>query len=298
MSNKLEALLGHLSKNEFDKHYKENKPFHIEGLDKSLSELKEIGFLKSLDDLLNFWPTQVEAMLPGICDEANTKIIDSNEARDSFKEGMSLLFNDANNLSPVLSNWVESLIFELGLSRMTYGRNLIYATPASKGNAPHFDQNINFVLQLHGEKKWWVAPNTHVENPLTRHVIGQPIDPELESYAPEMPSSFPENSEEFTLKAGSMLFVPRGAWHKTEAITDALSLNFTFSSPSWIDVLSAALRGRLAMSKDWRETADFVSDPSRQDEAMIKLDQLLSELAQDVSHWNAKDILGATEGQG
>jgi 50S ribosomal protein L16 3-hydroxylase len=59
---------------------------------------------------------------------------------------------------------------------LTYVRNLVYATPAGKGNAPHFDQNFNFVLQLEGTKKWWLAKNKTINNPMTRHVIGQPTD--------------------------------------------------------------------------------------------------------------------------
>ncbi len=179
---------------------------------------------------------------------------------------------------------------------MTYARNLVYAIPSGKGTAAHFDQNINFVLQIHGTKRWWVAPNPHVENPMSRHTIGLAMDPELDSYAQtSMPDQLPENATEFVLKPGSLLFVPRGAWHRTEAITDALSLTFTFSAPTWIDILTAALRGRLAQSSEWRATANFVTDRDRGDEARETLDALLFKLARDVPNWNASDILEATE---
>lgn len=97
---------------------------------------------------------------------------------------------------------------------------MVYATPDGKGTAAHFDQNINFVLQLQGTKTWWLAPNTHVENPTQRFTIGQPLDPELASYVErEMPSEMPGllegNCLKVVLRPGSMLFVPRGYWHRT-----------------------------------------------------------------------------------
>jgi len=159
---------------------------------------------------------------------------------------------------------------------MTYSRSLIYAIKVGEGTAPHFDQNINFVVQISGKKKWWIAPNTSVENPMTRYTIGTQADPELDSYLDdELPTEFPKEAMEFTLVPGSVLFLPRGAWHKTEATEDALSLNFTYSAPTWIDMLQAALRGRLAMSPYWRQTADFVTDQELHTEAIAMFDTLL-----------------------
>jgi len=296
MKNPLQSLIYPYSKSEFFAHYEDNAPLVIHDLGESIRELTALPFLESLETLLAFWPNKVDAYLPGIADEDNSIAITTAEAPTHFENGRGLLFNDINTLSPVLKKWLEALTYELGLSSLTYARNLVYATPAGKGTAPHFDQNINFVLQMHGTKKWWVAPNQHVEGPMSRHTIGLPIDPELGSYTEgAMPEQFPENAAEFVLQPGSLLFVPRGAWHKTEALTDALSLNFTLSAPTWIDLVTAALRGRLAQSSEWRETANFVTDTERVHEAVEKLDALLSDLAQDIPNWNAADILGATE---
>ena len=296
MKKSLQSLIYPYAASEFFEHYEGNIPLVIHDLGESIRELTALPFLASLETLLASWPKKVDAYLPGIADEDNAIEITTGEALTHFENGRGLLFNDINSISPVLERWLESLKYELGLSSLTYARNLVYATPAGKGTAPHFDQNINFVLQLHGIKKWWVAPNQHVEGPMSRHTIGLPLDPELSSYIKRaMPEQFPDNGTAFILKPGSLLFVPRGAWHTTEALTDALSLNFTFSAPTWIDIVTAALRGRLAQSSEWRETANFVTDKERAHEAMEKLDALLADLAQDVPSWNAADILGATE---
>jgi 50S ribosomal protein L16 3-hydroxylase len=296
MSKSIESLFKSMSRTEFLEKYTSNSPVVAHGKLESFSELTELPFLESLDHLLDIWPSEVTAYMPGIADEGNSKKVSAPEARDLFSEGSGLCFDDANYFSQLLDEWPQSLRADLGLPMLTNCRSLIYAIKRGEGTSAHFDQNINFIIQISGTKKWWIAPNHHVDNPLTRHTIGIDIDPELASYTEaEMPDKMPADATEYTLEPGSVLFLPRGAWHMTEALSDAVSLNFTFTAPSWIDILSAALRGRLAQSSEWRETANFVNDEQLHPQAIDKFNQLLNELGHEVPHWRAEDILGATE---
>lgn len=296
MKQILTKLISPKSSQDFFKAYENNQHFVVHGLTSSVKELTELPFLKSLDDLLNSWPKDIQAHLPDVKDEASSIDTTSKDARKLFDNGMGLLFNYAETISPVLQKWLIDLRLDLGLSSLTIARCLLYATPKNGGTAPHFDQNINFVYQVSGNKTWWIAKNNEVINPLTRHTMRQPVDPELASYAEnEMLESMPDDAEKIEMAAGSLLFVPRGAWHSTNASTDALSLNFTFTAPTWLDLFTAALRGRLAQSSEWRATADGVSDFQKADAAAEKFDQLLAELVMDLPHWRAGHILGATE---
>src|SRR3989344_1034359 len=275
------------------------KPFVVHGLQQSISELTEIPFLQSLETLLNSWPQSVSAHLPDVADEASAIDTTPQNARKLFNNKMSLLFNNVHSISPVLEKWLKQLSHDLGLPRSTLARCTVYATPDGKGTAPHFDQNVNFVLQLHGTKKWWLEENLHVENPTERFTMGQPMDPELAIYAAkEMPTTMSQNASEFILKPGSLLFVPRGYWHRTEATGEALALNFTFNQPAWVDLLTLALRSRLLQSAEWRELADGVSsrDSARRHLATETFEFLLTDLIDDLPNWTAADILGATEG--
>lgn len=261
-----------------------------------LNTLRELPFLESLETLLKMWPHHIQAHLPDVRDEASAIDIYPKDAQKLFNSGMGLLFNDTNQISPVLEEWVQQIRADLGLSALTYGRSLVYVTPDGKGTAPHFDQNINFVLQIHGTKKWTLAKNSSVENPLVRHTIGLPVDPEMQSYLEEpLPSTMPEETISFDLKPGSLLFVPRGVWHETEAEGDALSLNFTFTAPAWVDLFLSVLRSRLILSPEWRATADGVSDPEQRFEAEKKFTSLLSTLVNDLPNWQAEDILNITD---
>ena len=286
----LAALIHPRSSPEFFASYAASEPFVVHGLEQSVQALTGLPLLGSLETLLNSWPNPVQVHLPDVADEASAIDASPGDARKLFANGMGLLFNDIHTLSPELEQWLAAICRDLRLSALTQGRCLVYATPRGKGTGAHFDQNVNFVLQLHGTKKWFLAPNLHVERPMTRHTMGLPVDPELQSYAQApMPNHMPADTRVIVLEPGSMLFVPRGVWHSTHASSDALSLNFTYSAPTWIDLLMAALRSRLAGSSEWRETATPASPEH--------LDALLRELADDVPNWNAADILAATEGE-
>lgn len=265
------------------------EPFVVHDLGASIAELRELPMLGSLAALLRRWPDEVRVHLPDVRDEAHAVSASPEDARKMFASGMGLLFDDVQRYAPSLVLWLDAIRSDLGMSALTEARCLVYAIPVDKGTAWHFDQNVNLVLQLHGTKTWWVAPNAHVDRPMTRHTVGQPMDPELESYVRgPMLAGEPANAREIVLEAGSLLVVPRGVWHATRATTEALSLNFTFSPPTWIDLLTAALRGRLAQSAAWRHTAS----PA----AAATFEALLRELADDAAHWSAADILAVTEG--
>jgi 50S ribosomal protein L16 3-hydroxylase len=286
----LAALIHPRTPAEFLASFAADQPFVVHGLNESVEALTRLPVLGSLEALLGAWPNPVQVHLPDVADEASAIDATPADARKLFACGMGLLFNDIHATSPVLAQWLAAIAGDLGLSALTQGRCLVYATPAGKGTAPHFDQNVNFVLQLHGTKEWWLAPNHHVERPMTRHTIGLPMDPELATYAhAPMPARMPEDGQSIVLEAGSLLFVPRGVWHCTHAESDALSLNFTYSAPTWLDLLMAALRSRLALASEWRATA-FPS-------AAPEFAALLRELADDVPQWGAADILAATEGE-
>ncbi len=282
MKNGLSALINSHQLKDF------NKPFVIHHGTDELKVLRELPFLRSLDAILESWPDLVQVHLPDLRDEASAIDVPASDARKYFEEGMGLLFNDVNRISPVLQEWVDQIKTDLGISKQSYGRSLVYVTPDGKGTAPHFDQNINFVLQIHGTKKWTLATNKSVMNPMDRHTMGLTVDPEMMSYLEKpMAETMPDETINFDLGPGSLLYVPRGVWHSTEAEGHAISLNFTFTAPAWMELFLGALRSRLVLSPEWRESA-LVADE-------MKFESLLNELIHDLPHWNARDILEATE---
>lgn len=296
MTPGLAALIHPKPTSDFFSAYESHEPLVVHHKKEDLASLRDLDFLSSLENLLKAWPHSIQVHLPDKRDESSSLDTNSKDAKKYFAEGMGLLFNEAQRLSPILQTWLQEIRKDLGISQQTYSRCLIYATPDGKGTAPHFDQNINFVLQIHGTKIWKLAPNVHIQNPLTRHLMGTEPDAEMAGYLEnELPIEMPATAQTVELKPGSLLFVPRGYWHSTEAQGEALALNFTFTAPTWMDLFTTALRSRLALSPEWRETANGLSDPKRRDEAEAYLETLLAGLKQDLPHWEASDILGAVE---
>lgn len=292
----LAALLHPHLISDFLPHLESGESFFVKRAD-AVNALAQLPILKSLPQLLETWPFQVQAHLPKVADEASAIDVSTTDARKLFENGIALMFDHAERVNADLTHWLEAIRLDLGFSELTQSRCLLYATPDAKGTAMHFDQNANFVLQLHGKKKWWLAPNHSVTNPLTRHTLGLPVDPEMETYVTQpMPTKMPPDAQVIELTPGSVLFVPAGIWHATLAEGDALALNFTYHAPAWLDLLMSALRSRLALSPEWRATAQGVSDPSRRGAACGQFDQLISDLIHDLPNWNAADILAATDG--
>jgi ribosomal protein L16 Arg81 hydroxylase len=56
------------------------------------------------------------------------------------------------------------------------------------------------------------------------------------------------------LRPGSLLYVPRGTQHRTEAGVESWSLNLSYYRTMWLDVLQDALKYRLTGAAKWRGT--------------------------------------------
>ena len=275
-----------------------NEVYFYQSSSQTIDELKKLDYLSSLESLLGSWTDDVDVHLLDLKDEASTKKVRPASAREYFDKGMGLLFNDINLSDEYFQKLLNSLSQDLGLSSATLSRNLIYATPENGGTATHFDQNINLIIQLHGEKSWWIEENKSILNPLTRHTLGTEADPELASY---QKSEFPDSinyKNEYKLSPGSILFVPRGAWHKTHASSEALALNFTFSVPSWADIISMGLRARIIQSEYWRDAVLGLNREEVANEKVQNFQSLIDSLKEDIQTWKAEDILGFVEFSG
>lgn len=126
-----------------------------------------------------------------------------------------------------------------------------YWTPAnSQGFAPHYDDVDVFLLQMEGEKEWRLYDPLEKVDHLSRH--------SSEDYVPE---EFPTPKFCFTLKAGDVLYMPRGMVHQGRTFPHTHSLHITFSANqmhSWADLFLTATRYTVetlaANHLSWRKT--------------------------------------------
>ncbi len=262
-----------------------------------LGALAELEAFSNLDVLLRTYRDKVRIALPDKRDEHSSLQVDAMTAAALHRNGMALILNGVERFFPLVDQWLHELRKELGLPLKCDPRSIIYVTPAGAGNSPHFDANANFIVQLRGTKRWRVAPNRHVPHPTDRWAMNETgLSEELQGYVDgPLPTELPDDAEVFDLEPGSVLFVPRGAWHSTEADEDTLALNFTFGQPTWADLVLVGLRRRLLKDGDWRELATGLTsrDAARAEACKATLIEKLASLQREVEQLSPSEITEA-----
>lgn len=286
----IQALFPHLSPSEFTQAYWSERLLVVHGALGRIAEVCEIPGLQSIDALLSAWPGLLR-----LADRYGGREVDTRQARSLYASGHHLAFSDAEQVFPVLKGMLERLRWDLQLPVSTFGRCPVYASPDGVGEALHFDQNANFIIQIKGEKIWQVAPNQHVVRPTDRYTTAQPTpSAELRIYGPaELPTALPSDAQTVHMKPGSVLFLPRGYWHQTQAVGDSLSLNFTFDQPTWADLLPPDVRRRVLEHARWRELATGAGNLQKDaaQRALSTLQALAGSLPEDLKPFDAEQAI-------
>jgi 50S ribosomal protein L16 3-hydroxylase len=264
-----------------------------------LGALGALPELETLERLLGAYGDRVRVALPDKRDEHSSLQVDALTAATLHRAGMALILNGVERFFPVVEQWLGGLRRELGLPLKCEPRSIIYVTPAGGGNSPHFDANANFVVQLRGTKRWRLAPNHAVRHPSDRWAMNQAEVPDelAAELSGTLPEALPEDAQTIDLLPGSVLFVPRGFWHATEAGEDTLALNFTFGQPSWADLVLTALRQRLLADEGWRALADGLcaADPARVEAGRAQLVHRLGLLQAEVAQLQPEAIIASLD---
>ncbi|HEK1008439.1 TPA: cupin domain-containing protein [Pseudomonas putida] len=148
---------------------------------------------------------------------------------------------------------------------------------------PHFDNYDVFLLQGHGQRNWKIGQMCDSESPLLEHA-------DLRILA-----EF-EQSGEWTLEPGDMLYLPPRLAHYGVAVDDCLTYSVGFRAPSAAEVLThfTDFLGQFLPDEERYSDADAqpVSEPHQiQHDALDRLKGLIDK------HMNDKDLLLTWFGQ-
>ncbi|QQE82392.1 cupin domain-containing protein [Pseudomonas putida] len=157
-----------------------------------------------------------------------------------------------------------------------------FATPGGSVG-PHFDNYDVFLLQGHGQRNWKIGQMCDSDSPLLDHA-------DLRILA-----EF-EQSGEWTLEPGDMLYLPPRLAHYGVAVDDCLTYSVGFRAPSAAEVLThfTDFLGQFLPDEERYSDADAepASDPHQiQHDALDRLKGLLDK------HMNDKDLLLTWFGQ-
>ncbi|MEM9303360.1 MAG: cupin domain-containing protein, partial [Pseudomonadota bacterium] len=156
------------------------------------------------------------------------------EAR--LAEGATLFASDLRG--ELLTTWCRQLDSALGLMPDTARINGFMAN-AGEGLDWHWDAHELFVVQIYGHKRWQVAPNHCVPNPTCNGGPTYPVRPELR-HQMESGSKIeaPEDIQELETGPGSVIFLPRGYFHRVDNLEPSAHLVIPTPLINWRDAFT------------------------------------------------------------
>jgi ribosomal protein L16 Arg81 hydroxylase len=175
------------------------------------------------------------------------------EASAPYRCGLSVYLTDVAPYFPDIQQMVKQLEFELGVNEGC-ARAGVFASPADGGISCHYDTVDIFSIQLRGNKKFDVAPVSGLPHPLgSQYMSGsKPMD----DHYPQATDGFPdwEGAEFRTVEMtpGTVLYMPRGTWHRTEAEGDSIAVSIGMEPPSAAESVLEQLRLLLLQDPEWR----------------------------------------------
>lgn len=156
-----------------------------------------------------------------------------NQLYAAYADGYTVVINEVQRFCQPLKILCAKM--SAALSHQTVAN--MYLTPKNqKALKPHYDTHDVFAIQAHGTKVWRIYDAT-TETPL------------LNSFQPIFKREQLKNMREITLRAGDMMYMPRGVPHEAYT-TDESSLHITLgvNAVQWIDLLYKSIQ-QLAFSE-------------------------------------------------
>lgn len=228
-------------------HWLRDSPVVEHGDVRRFAEIADIPELGSLESLSRAHRWGTAATMRDT--ESNVLAIDDiawKNAVQLYAAGATVHLNGINATLPALQSWCLQTCRELGLLP-PFLRCTAFFAATGAGTPKHCDDKDTFIIQLVGEKRWTLAPNTELDRP-----IGS-VWPWASGSGAEHLREMPEDRTEVVLRPGSVLFVPRGHWHATECLSDTVAITIGVQRPPRSHVLLAMLEEALAAEPAWRE---------------------------------------------
>jgi len=182
-----------------------------------------------------------------------------------YEMGMSVYLPDLALNLPGTDGFLRALEAELGLEESSC-HVTVWASPREDGASTHFDGEDVISVQLSGTKQFDVAPMREYAYP-----YGPQFGPGGAAYDemyPQLECGFPDPSQAdfqtISMTPGSVLFVPRGTWHRTRAEQDSFAISIGIRPPCAVDAFLDQLKYLLLQDPEWRRPLYGVQGSARQ----------------------------------
>jgi len=220
-------LIDPLPTAEFECEYYEQRPIHIRR--ETFPYYAELLSVADLDTVLGTHSARHPevSLVRGDGDVSSSEYTNKDgriqplEVVRQFDRGATVIFRQLQRRVPTLAR----LCAELGRHFSSRVQTNVYLTPPeAQGFAPHWDTHDVFVLQVSGTKRWSIY-DTKVRLPLRGQHFKRGTPPG-------------DLSDEFELRPGSAVYLPRGLMHSARS-TDRASLHITLgiTAFTWAEFL-------------------------------------------------------------
>jgi ribosomal protein L16 Arg81 hydroxylase len=210
-----------------------------------------------------------------------------------FRMGLTIFLSDIAASVPGCRRFLRQLESELGI-REGISRIGLFASPESSGLQTHYDVYDIFSIQLIGTKRFRVARNDKIPFPCTKqYARGKQAYDDLfpqaiNGYAD--PDAVPY--ETVDMKPGSVLFLPRGYWHTTEASDEvSVSVSIGFETPTALDCILPLVKSYLMQDPKWRRPLYGAWGGPLEASAIERSDELLKDLSEATKRLSARDVI-------
>jgi bifunctional lysine-specific demethylase and histidyl-hydroxylase MINA len=165
----------------------------------------------------------------------------------SFHErDYTVTFEDVAMLSPPLQHFIRALV---ALLHQPVSATVFWSKPGARAIV-HYDNRDNIVIQLSGQKRWFISTDP-------------PSLPNNWKRVGEAPPSI-EPHEVVDASPGDLLYIPRGTPHTVHSTTESLHLAILFTPLTLRDAMIAAIDHLSDLDRGFRETLLMhVEDPAR-----------------------------------
>ncbi len=244
---KLETLLAPVSKAAFLGEYWEKQPLHVSRDDADY--FADLLSLARLDELLGYAAAAKTVKLTSRKDGKNADTAHLKGAAnrlakiyDRFYQGATIILDGVHELWEPVARLSDQLVRDLEMDTLVN----LYVTPrGAEGFDFHWDDHDVMVLQLAGNKRWFL-------NDSGPRLPRATEEPELVSQVGLDPST---PSRELELQPGDLLYLPRGTWHRARALESAsMHLTLGFVSRTWEHLLCGAVAGLAERNRPLRKT--------------------------------------------
>ena len=224
---------------------------------------------------------------------SRTVAVDHLSASMLLRMGLSLYLPELAQTLPGLGVLLREMEAALGIPPGS-ARIGAFVAPGENGVTCHFDAEEVISIQLIGRKRFYISHEKALEQPLGMQF--NPGDTTFDDMYPQSGGGFPDPATAsfkcVELKPGSVLFMPRGTWHRTETRETSLSISIILRPPSAMESVLDALRARMLQEPCWRRPLHGAwGTATARQAAERQLDELLKSLPELTGDLNLDDML-------